>query len=586
MTEVRGGPYVFRLVGDLAGFDADLAVSEPEPGLYLVRLSVSAPSPRVPPPMRIAWRHPALDIQACWTPTAGPRRGIAADWSAPSRFAANAGAPVMAFYDLAGRNRLTFACSDAMGPVFLKGGLREETSELDCAVGFFEQESPPLARYGATLRVDRREIPFTRSLRETADWWAGLPGMAPGPVPEAARLPAYSTWYSFHQALSAGAVEEECRLARSLGCASVIVDDGWQTSDERRGYASCGDWRAEPAKFPDMRAHVATVHAAGLKYVLWYALPFVGPHTRAWGRFQGKFLDPRRTDWRRLDPRFPEVREHLASLCERAVREWDLDGLKLDFLDSFSRGDPDPDAPGRDLIPVPEGVVRMLDDVTARLRRAKKDVLIEFRQAYTGPLMRRFGNMLRAGDCPQDAPMNRLRTVDVRLLAGETPVHADMLMWNPNEPVEAAALQFIHALFAVPQVSMRLGRLSPEHLQTVRFWLGFWTGRRATLLDGEIVPTHPELLYPAVEARGRDERILVDYGGTALLLGEDDGRRVWIVNGTRSAGVVVDAGAGWRARPGRVLDCRGRVVREGPVRIAPGVQRLDVPPAGILEIAP
>lgn len=584
MSEVRAGPYVFRLVGDTAGFDAVLSATEPVPGLHLVRLSLSAPVPRVPHPVRIAWRHPALDIQACWSPSAGPRRGIAADWSAPSRFAANVGAPVMAFYGLSGGNRLTFACSDATGPVFLKGGLREETSELDCAVGFFEQEASPIARYEATLRVDRREIPFARSLRETADWWTGFPGMAPGPVPAAARLPAYSTWYSFHQALSARAVEEECRLARSLGCASVIVDDGWQTADERRGYASCGDWRAEPAKFPDMRAHVAAVHEAGLKYVLWYALPFVGPHTRAWGRFQGRFLDPHRTDWRRLDPRFPEVREHLASLCERAVREWDLDGLKLDFLDSFSRGDPDPDAPGRDPIPVAAAVVRMLDEISARLRRTKPDLLVEFRQAYTGPLMRRYGNMLRAGDCPQDAPVNRLRTVDVRLLAGATPVHADMLMWNPDEPVEAAALQFVHSLFAVPQVSMRLGRLPPEHLEMVRFWLGFWTRRRATILDGEIVPAHPELLYPAVEARGPEERILADYGGTVLPLGADDGRRLWIVNGTRSAGVIVEAGAGWGVRSARVLDCLGRTVREGAIRVIPGVQRLDIPPAGILGI--
>ena len=36
-----------------------------------------------------------------------------------------------------------------------------------------------------------------------------------------------------------------------------------------------------------------------------------------------------------LDPRYKKVREYLSNLYESAVKEWDLDGLKLDFIDSF-----------------------------------------------------------------------------------------------------------------------------------------------------------------------------------------------------------------------------------------------------------
>lgn len=45
----------------------------------------------------------------------------------------------------------------------------------------------------------------------------------------------YSTWYSFHQALTPEGIEEQCRLAKALACATVIVDDGWQTSSSERG---------------------------------------------------------------------------------------------------------------------------------------------------------------------------------------------------------------------------------------------------------------------------------------------------------------------------------------------------------------
>ena len=29
-----------------------------------------------------------------------------------------------------------------------------------------------------------------------------------------------------------------------------------------------------------------------MKFILWYSVPFVGKHSKAWNRFKGKFLDP------------------------------------------------------------------------------------------------------------------------------------------------------------------------------------------------------------------------------------------------------------------------------------------------------
>ncbi len=36
-----------------------------------------------------------------------------------------------------------------------------------------------------------------------------------------------------------------------------------------------------------------------------------------------------------LDPRYPEVREFLIGIYEKALLDWDLDGFKLDFVDEF-----------------------------------------------------------------------------------------------------------------------------------------------------------------------------------------------------------------------------------------------------------
>lgn len=155
-------------------------------------------------------------------------------------------------------------------------------------------------------------------------------------VPDAAREPVYSFWYSWHQDINASIVEEEAERAAKMGFDTIIVDDGWQTGDNNRGYAFCGDWAPEPGKFPDFPEHIRRVHAMGIKYMLWFSVPFVGKNTGCWNRFSDKLLCyDERQQAGVLDLRYPEVREYLLAVYLKAVREWDLDGLKLDFIDEF-----------------------------------------------------------------------------------------------------------------------------------------------------------------------------------------------------------------------------------------------------------
>ena len=58
---------------------------------------------------------------------------------------------------------------------------------------------------------------------------------------------------------------------------------------------------------------------------------------------------------------------------------------------------------------------------------------------------------------------DRVRTVDLRLLSGNTAVHSDMFMWHYDEPVETAALQFLNILFAVPQLSVCREDIPDDH---------------------------------------------------------------------------------------------------------------------------
>jgi alpha-galactosidase len=579
-TLVKAGGIEVRLEGGGEGFRSSLSTSSLQNGVELVHLRIESDEAARPPVFRLSWSHPMVSVHGFWHSGAGYDKGLRVDWGKGVYSKATSGAPAGCLYDLTDRNRLTFALSDALNPVTFHAGVHEESGEASCWVRLFDEPPAPLAVYEATLRLDTRDLPFYETLSDVSRWWAGLPGYEPAGVPETARLPMYSTWYSFHQDLDPGLVEEQCRLAKELGCEAVIVDDGWQTTSNERGYAYTGDWEPAPEKVPDMRAHVDRVHALGMKFLLWYSVPFVGHHSRAWDRFSGMLLEEiERLGAGVLDPRFPEVREFLIETYESALREWDLDGFKLDFVDSF--GTSQETGCGRDHDGVPEAVDRLLEDTIVRLRRIKPEVMVEFRQSYVGPLMRKYGNMFRAMDCPNDAVENRMHTLDIRLLGGDTAIHSDMLMWHTEDPVHSAALQLVNVLFSVPQISVLLDRIPPEHVEMLRFWLGFWREHRDVLLDGALEPLHPEAIYPVVLARTESKLAAAAYGNTVVPLEGEIPSTLLVVNGTLEEGVVLDLADDAGTRGIEMLDCRGRVTRTDSIKLDTGLHQIDIPPAGV-----
>lgn len=439
----------------------DLSVETVAQGVELVRARFRFANRSPAEPVTLAWYLPARDVHGHWAPIAGQRRGNDADWDIRYEARSNAGAPIHCLHGYGGRNRLTFAVSDTYGPVQLKAGLATGEGVFRCAVVLVEPPSAPT--YEIALRLDVRDIPFSSCIEDVRRWWEAMPEHTSLPPHPLARLPVYSTWYGFFRDFDAHRVEEECRIAHDLGCATIAVDDGWQTDDRGLECAHCGPWTVARGKIEDMRAHVARVHAIGMKYLLWYSLPHMSSASPDFRRFEGKYLDydPRSDLWT-VDPRYPDVREYLTERLVRALREWDLDGFRLDFIDgirSTAASTTHSTAPGRDADSLYVSIDRLLSDIGTHVRSIKPDALLELRHASIGPIMRKHALILRGAECPQDSLMNRLNVLDMRLLAGQTAVHSDMLTWTHDEPVESAALQFVNALFAVPQLSVRLGAL-------------------------------------------------------------------------------------------------------------------------------
>lgn len=540
--------------------------------------AVKAEKPR----LELAFSKAMVDIQYQWHTGCHTDRALKPDWGSLQTSKISSQAPIHVYYNDAGQNRLTVALDDCTTLIERRFGTREENGELSLRFFIPLDGTGETNSYEVTLWLDETDCRYEEAIAAVSRWWEEK--YPPMNVPEAAKRPMYSFWYSFHQEVYEQEVEAECARAARLGLKTVIVDDGWQTEDNSRGYAYCGDWQPATKKIADMAAHVARVHAMGLKYVLWYSVPFVGRYSEAAKRFEGKTLEYiGRLGAYTLDPRYPEVRAYLIDLYERALREWDLDGFKLDFIDSFRMAEGTPAfAQGMDYVILEDAVRRLMVDVMKTLTAIKPDVLIEFRQSYIGPVMREFGNMFRVGDCPFTTSTNRIGMVDIRLLCGNTAAHSDMLVWNCGDRVENAVCQIENVLFSTVQISARLDRVPEEHVKAIRFWTEFMTREHELLVDTPLYAECPQMLYPAVHAERDGRAIMACYEKSFVLDVPACLREVVLVsaNSGRELLARFPENAQWRAV---VRDCTGDVVREEKLTLS-GLVCLPVPECGLIHL--
>lgn len=487
----------------------------------------------------IRWQIENIGIHTTWSPGNYKNKEIVPEWGSMETSYAMSQAPVFADISYDDRNRQTIACADGKNRVQMHTGVIEETGCLDCVVCI--KVEYPVTHYETDIRIDRRDILFSEVLEDVSKWWEAYPGYTPAKVPLQAYEPVYSTWYSFHQDVDVDEIVKECRYFSKLGCKTLIVDDGWQTDHAGRSYAWCGDWKPASSKIPDMKKFVEAVHDAGMKFMLWYSVPFVGDRSEVYQQFKDNMLCLDRTDAEGntyvVDPRYPQVRAYLTELYRQAVLQWDLDGFKLDFVDSFQPSDVVKE--GMDYVSVYDAVDCLLKGVIRTLREIKPDIMIEFRQSYMGPLMRTFGNMIRSFDCPNDSWSNGMNTLALRLTSGETAVHSDMVMWNPKEGAELAAFQITRPFFAVPQISVRYDHLSEEQKKMLEYYLGLWKEHQDTLLSGTMFYKGYANNFLYVSARKNQTQVGVVYGGRCAYL-EQLTEQIVLINSSLDSVLMVE----------------------------------------------
>ena len=571
------------LFGDDKGIDASIELLHTDDRVFTYKFRWKSDGGRTPQAITLRWRMPCINVKGVWKSGGLHDKRLQYDWElehVQSRISVNA--PLIGVFGHNDENIATLACSDAINLLEMNALLREEDNHLYFHIQFFGERHPEIQEYEAELRFDLRSVSFAKALQETSIWWEYFDALKPCLVPELARTPLYSTWYNFHQNLQESILLEECAIAVKMGYKLIILDDGWQTMDSDRGYDYTGDW--QPDRFPDLAGFVAKVHQLGMKFGLWFSVPFCGKKSKAYQRFRGKFLTENHRWAPVFDPRYPEVRAYLIDIYKNALIDYNLDAFKLDFIDDF-RVYPETvltKENGRDYANVNAAVDRLLTDVVQSLRAIKPDIAIEFRQKYVGPAMRKFGNMFRAFDCPNDPVSNRIRITDVKLLCGSSAVHSDPQTWHREEKVELAALQVLNGFFGVPQMSVHLRMIPQDHLDMIQFYTNYWTENADVILDGTFLPQKPLANYPILSVTKNDHQIIGVYENEVLEL--SSAKKIDFFNAKHSENLVVRNGGEKATYQVQVWNCTGSTEREEQIEIDKGLMEIPVKTSGMVRL--
>ena len=431
--------------------------------------------------LRIAASVPVAETASVWHPDCRTIQPMNLPWSFRFASGASRAMPLVVFLD----QRYGVTCALGLGD-----GID------DCLVTADMNQESCCYEVVFTLATAEGTIPFAifsdishRPLEDVLrDYRALL--MPERPVyPDAAWLPVYCTWYAVHAALNMEYLRSNAKAAAELGFGTFIVDDGWCVDEDKRvtpqtlpdWYRDIGDWKLA-SKLAGMADAVREAHALGLRYLFWVA-PFFSGRRSALDAKATRFLTELHEGQRIYDPEDTVAAKETMDSIGRIVREMDLDGIKIDFVDAVQ---PDPERPRC------RAVKRYLETLIDRIRADKPDALIEFRQRYATPTNAALATAFRAADVPFDYLENFSRCVQLRLLLGDgIPIHADPVYFDPAESVEAVGRHLIATLVGVPMLSMELRTLSEAHRRVIRNYIEFYRHHRRTLNFGHwIVKPH------------------------------------------------------------------------------------------------
>ena len=138
-----------------------------------------------------------VDIQYQWHTSCHTDRALKPDWGCLQTSKISSQAPIQVFYNDAGMNRLTVVLDDCTTLIERYLGAVEENGLLSMRFVIPLDGTGETNSYTVTLWLDETDCRYEDAIRAVSKWWEEK--YPPMRVPEAAKRPLYSFWYSFHQ---------------------------------------------------------------------------------------------------------------------------------------------------------------------------------------------------------------------------------------------------------------------------------------------------------------------------------------------------------------------------------------------------
>ncbi len=533
-----------------------------------VRTSV-APGP-ASDALRLELTIPLDDINGIWTPYGDRATLQRLIWKGEELATPVFKPGLFAFVDRDLHSRVAFLLEPAEGEAKVAWQIDQTAGAYRVSIAWAAGAAP----YTPSMRYCLDRLPVqVAAERLLGSARVDMPGPE-APVPS--YEPSCCTWYAFHCALEQKPVEAFARLAAELGFGTFILDDGWMHDDPQRVQGPIGAWFRlhgdyEPSrcKFPDFKAHIETVRAMGLRFLLWAAPFTVGVESRARrtldAHLLSSFLDE---GFLLADPRSSEVMAHLEETFVRLVRDYPLDGFKVDYDYALI-------GPGLK----PYGLGRAYREAVRRLITAVRRVnpKIEW-NLLPNTCTRELTDAFRCCDVPFDPETNRLWMANLKTLAGRRPLHFDPALWRPDAPLATVHRHLAPSLFCVPSVGADLLALPAAHREAIRDWLGFYRRHQAVLNGGDFMPVWAAGDYQRFQTTRGHKRVAVTFSAFPVKAG--DVPETWLINAGDAAEVNLMAEAGMAVS---VENARGEPT--APERgLNRGLHSLACEPGSVLHI--
>ncbi len=582
------------------GITSDISPDILETESHIYEIAVDVPPDTVA--LELGARVPLRDLHQIFvTPLiegVGQKTWVNLPWNLEEEVSSHHGMPVIIGRSRHGRNRFLMGALDQDAEAKISFQLEypdEERPVMGDGIFGYKRRfaAPPPARL--TFRLSLRDEAWDEELSNYADWVAARTCLPPMAMSEASMEPVWCSWYLRLEKTTAADISEQLPLLKELGFGTVIIDGSWCRSDGKQIIPHVvGFWEVDTAKFPSLKALVEEIHSYGIKAMLWVAPFWIGAECPVRERFQHLLGKVGGVEQNSLDPRLPETRLYLLGLAARLMRDFGLDGLKVDFVDAaphFAINSPRLDT--RLGVTYETGSVSkaMLDCLAAieeGVRSIKSDALIEYRQNYANLATRPYATSFRAQDSPFDPDHIRKLVCLLKMTCPQSVIHADPAMWHASETPENVSIFMASiCLFSTPMFSSDFLNMRADHLEVVRQWLEFTRRQIASIQKGRI----------SLIAHDEHFTSVINVGEAAAYTGffgvfpprpeefpiEALAKPLFVFNGTTVAEVRLQIPTGQKYRA-RICDWRGKVVGEEIAR--GGLFILAIPVGGHAWIKP